>query len=208
MSSPAANAAALWKRRSGFGATARSTDDVPLGVTSKAAFTVVAEPAAQSQTTSRSTTSRISRDSGGGTVGSGSWGAVERYYLRLMNCTRTGGWVTSGGDCSSPGGRSVAPLKLDSGISTKVARPYAKKLAVNNMCTHFSGGTPGDRLRRDAVIAGDHEDADGHVRSPQLVCSAKLGRRRRGPVVINACHRPASRRMTSSLRALDSRKRA
>lgn len=130
------------------GATARSTDGVPLGVTRKAAFTVVARPTAQTQTTSRSTTSQIPRDSGGGTVGSGSWGAVERYYLRLMNCTRTGGWVTSGGDCSSPGGRSVAPLKLDSGISTKVARPYAKKLAVNNMCTHFSGGTPGDRLRR------------------------------------------------------------
>ena len=65
-----------------------------------------------------------------------------------MNCTRTGGWVTSGGDCSSPGGRSVAALWLDSGISSKVSRPYAKKLAVNNMCTHFIGGNPGDRLRR------------------------------------------------------------
>jgi uncharacterized protein YkwD len=56
--------------------------------------------------------------------------------------------VTSGGDCSSPGGRNVAPLRLDAGISSKVSRPYAKKLAVNNMCTHFSGGNPGDRLRR------------------------------------------------------------
>ena len=130
-------------------ATARSTDGVPLGAARKASFTVVAKPApAQTTTPARSTTSRIPRESGGGTVGSGSWGAVERYYLRLMNCTRTGGWVTSGGDCSSPGGRSVAPLKLDSGISTKVSRPYAKKLAVNNMCTHFSGGNPGDRLRR------------------------------------------------------------
>jgi uncharacterized protein YkwD len=73
---------------------------------------------------------------------------VERYYLGLMNCTRTGGWVTSTGSCSSPGGRNVAALRLDSGISSKVARPYAKKLAVNNMCTHFSGGNPGDRLRR------------------------------------------------------------
>ena len=31
----------------------------------------------------------------------------------LMNCTRTGGWVTSTGTCSSPGGRNVAPLRLD-----------------------------------------------------------------------------------------------
>jgi uncharacterized protein YkwD len=85
---------------------------------------------------------------GGGSVGSGSWTAVERYYLGLMNCTRTGGTVTSGGDCSSPGGRNVAALKLDSGISSKVARPYAKRLAVNGDCSHFIGGNPGDRLRR------------------------------------------------------------
>jgi uncharacterized protein YkwD len=95
-----------------------------------------------------STPVTVPKPSGGGAVGSGSWGAVESYYLRLMNCTRTGGWVTSTGSCSSPGGRSVAPLRLDSGISTKVSRPYAKKLAVNNLCTHFSGGNPGDRLRR------------------------------------------------------------
>jgi uncharacterized protein YkwD len=64
-----------------------------------------------------------------------------------MNCTRTGGLVTSSGTCSSPGGRSVAALKLDAGISTSVARPYAKKLATSGACTHFSGGNPGDRLR-------------------------------------------------------------
>jgi uncharacterized protein YkwD len=123
--------------------TARSVDGSTIGATAQAAFRTVAQ------------VKRIARVSsggggggGGGSVGSGSWGAVERYYLRLMNCTRTGGWVTSGGDCSSPGGRNVAPLKLDAGISSKVSRPYAKKLAVNNMCTHFSGGNPGDRLRR------------------------------------------------------------
>jgi uncharacterized protein YkwD len=132
-------------------ATATSAHDVPIGVATRGRFTVVPKPAPAkpAATTSRSSTSSTHiPKSGGGTVGSGSWGAVERYYLRLMNCTRTGGWVTSGGDCSSPGGRSVAALRLDSGISAKVSRPYAKKLAVNNMCTHFSGGNPGDRLRR------------------------------------------------------------
>jgi uncharacterized protein YkwD len=85
---------------------------------------------------------------GGTAVGGGSWGAVETYYLGLMNCTRTGGWVTSSGACSSPGGRNVAPLKLDAGISSKVSRPYAKRLAVGADCSHFIGGNPGDRLRR------------------------------------------------------------
>ena len=65
----------------------------------------------------------------------------------LFRSTRTGGLVTSTGACSSPGGRNVAPLRLDSGISSKVSRPYAKKLAVNGWCDHFIGGNPGDRLR-------------------------------------------------------------
>ena len=86
--------------------------------------------------------------SSGGSVGGGSWASVERYYLGLMNCTRTGGWVDSGGHCDSPGGRNVAPLSLSSGISSKVARPYAKLLATRGECSHFIGGNPGDRLRR------------------------------------------------------------
>jgi uncharacterized protein YkwD len=65
-----------------------------------------------------------------------------------MNCTRTGGLVTSTGSCSSPGGRDVAPLMLDAGISSKVSRPYAKLLATQGLCSHFIGGSPADRLRR------------------------------------------------------------
>jgi hypothetical protein len=93
-------------------------------------------------------TAKISSGGGGGAVGGGSWAAVERFYLGLMNCTRQGGWVTSGGACSSPGGRNVAALKLDSGISSRVARPYAKLLATRGACTHFIGGNPGNRLAR------------------------------------------------------------
>ena len=33
-----------------------------------------------------------------------------------MNCTRTGGWVTSSGACSAPGGRDVAALSLNGSI--------------------------------------------------------------------------------------------
>ena len=84
----------------------------------------------------------------GGSGGGGSWAGVERYYLGLMNCTRTGGWVTSSGSCSSPGGRSVAPLRLDAGISSKVARPYARLLATTGQCSHYANGGPDDRLRR------------------------------------------------------------
>jgi uncharacterized protein YkwD len=64
-----------------------------------------------------------------------------------MNCTRGGGIVTSSGACSSPGGSGIAPLVLDSGISDRVSRPYAKLLAASGVCSHFDGGNPGDRLR-------------------------------------------------------------
>jgi uncharacterized protein YkwD len=81
------------------------------------------------------------------------WYSVERYYLGLLNCTRTGGWVLSDGTCRGYGsGRYsayVAPIAYSYGLSDKVARPYAKLLAVKNLCTHFyGGGDPGLRLRR------------------------------------------------------------
>lgn len=80
------------------------------------------------------------------------WSGSELYYLSLVNCTRTGGWVLNDGTCRGYGsGRYsayVAPLRLSAGISDRVARPYAKYLADTNQCSHFLRGNPGDRLRR------------------------------------------------------------
>jgi uncharacterized protein YkwD len=125
------------------GAGASSRAGIPLERAASASFTVVAKPKPPSSSGGSGSTG----GSGGGSVGAGTWAAVETYYLGLMNCTRTGGTVTSSGSCSSPGGRDVAPLWIDAGISADVTRPYAKKLAVNNLCTHFSGGNPGARLK-------------------------------------------------------------
>lgn len=122
------------------GEGAISAAGIPLAGAASATFTTVPKPAVKS-------VPKTSGGGSGGSVGAGTWAAVETYYLNLMNCTRTGGTVTSTGACSSPGGRNVAALWIDSGISSKVSRPYAKKLAVNNLCTHFSGGGPGDRLK-------------------------------------------------------------
>jgi uncharacterized protein YkwD len=86
------------------------------------------------------------------TTSTTSWYSVELYYLSLVNCTRTGGWVQSDGTCSGyASGRYsayVTPLKLSAGISSKVSRPYAKLLAVRNLCSHFADHDPGYRLRR------------------------------------------------------------
>jgi uncharacterized protein YkwD len=126
--------------------SAKSASGAPMTRSVRAIFKTIAKPAAIVRTTI--TRASTSSTGGGGAVGGGSWGAVESYYLRLMNCTRTGGWVTSGGSCSSPGGRQVAPLRIDSRISTQVTRPYAKLLATHGACSHFIAGNPGKRLAR------------------------------------------------------------
>jgi len=141
------------------GATATSATGMPVAGPVSGSFTVAAKPAAappaaktKSATTTNTTTASKPIPHPSGTGGSGSvsasWYSVETYYLKLMNCTRTGGWVTSTGACSSPGGRNVAPLQLSAGISNTVSRPYATYLATHNLCNHFYDGTPGDRLRR------------------------------------------------------------
>jgi len=129
---------------------ARSAAGVPLVAERAVSFATVPKPTPKPKAAAPAPRSSSSSSSGssGGSVGGGSWAAVETYYLKLMNCTRTGGWVTSSGACSSPGGRNVAPLKLDAGISSKVSRPYAKLLATRGACSHFIGGGPNDRLRR------------------------------------------------------------
>ena len=128
-------------------AAATSRAGAAIAAPTSATFTTEEKPAPARRPTTTPPPTRPAPSTGGST-GSATWGAVERYYLKLMNCTRTGGWVTSSGGCSSPGGRDVAPLALSSGISSSVARPYAKLLATRNMCSHFIGGNPGDRLRR------------------------------------------------------------
>jgi uncharacterized protein YkwD len=42
----------------------------------------------------------------------------------------------------------VTPLRVDSRISARVSRPYAKLLATRGACSHFIGGNPGTRLAR------------------------------------------------------------
>jgi hypothetical protein len=87
---------------------------------------------------------------GGIASASSPWYASEVYYLKLMNCTRTGGWVTSSGACSTETHHTLpaqSPLVLDAGISNKVSRPYAKYMADYRLLDHYlRGTTPHSRL--------------------------------------------------------------
>jgi uncharacterized protein YkwD len=79
------------------------------------------------------------------------WWSDEIFILNLTNCTRTGGWVQSDATCKGryTGRYStyVAPLWHAAGFSATVARPYARLMATKNVCTHFYGGSPLDRMR-------------------------------------------------------------
>jgi hypothetical protein len=80
------------------------------------------------------------------------WLDVEQFALKLLNCTRTGGRIQTDGTCDGYGSGKYSayrpPLKLDSSISSGVARAYAKYQAVRHACNHFLDGDPGDRMAR------------------------------------------------------------
>lgn len=73
------------------------------------------------------------------------WGA-EKYAHKLLNCTRTGGWVTADGSCIDRGsGKHSAyrkPLRRHPGISRKVAWPWARSMVTHNVCGHAIAGKP------------------------------------------------------------------
>jgi uncharacterized protein YkwD len=85
------------------------------------------------------------------------WYTVERYYLGLVNCTRTGGWVLADGTCRGYGSghfsKYVKPLAYSYGLSDRVSRPYSTILATRNLCTHTADGDPGYRLRRAGYMS-------------------------------------------------------
>lgn len=155
-SSPFAKGARIVVR---VGDDARSTAGVAVADGRAIAFTTLAPPAARAPAprpsggggssggSSGGGSSGGGSSSGGTASGSSTWVAAEKLVVSLMNCTRGGGWVEADGSCSSPGGGSLRPLVYDAGISARVSRPYAKKLTLANVCSHFDGGDPGDRLR-------------------------------------------------------------
>ena len=86
------------------------------------------------------------------------WHPSELYYLQLMNCTRTGGWVTRSGTCSSIA-HHVMPaqdaLRFDAGIANRVARPYSKAQADRGVLTHYlDGTTPHSRMTAGGYPGG------------------------------------------------------
>ena len=91
---------------------------------------------------------------------------LEHFALTLVNCTRTGGWVRADGSCKGRGtGRYSAyrkPLTLHSGISSKVSRPYAAKLAAADACEHnLRGSSIQQRFRQGGYTRNPYGESLG-----------------------------------------------
>jgi hypothetical protein len=118
---------------------ARSTGGLHVAAATSATF-LVSTPRSRAIAITKS---KIPVTGGQGTS-SAPYKDMERYYLSLMNCTRTGSWVTSSGDCSTQTRHTLpaqGALALDDGISNKVSRPYAAQLATSGLLTHNLNGT-------------------------------------------------------------------
>jgi len=108
------------------------------------------EPTAAPTNTPEPSLSAVASSGGSVATPDSPWYADETYLLKLINCTRTGGWVTAGGACGSSKDHTLPAqpaLVLDADISAKVARPYAKQLADSGLLDHFLlNTTPLSRL--------------------------------------------------------------
>ena len=77
--------------------------------------------------------------SGGGTP-KAPWLDAEKYYLFLLNCTHTGGWLQWDGSCPGRGSNGLPPLVLDPTISDCASRPWSKYLAETGQFYHGDVG--------------------------------------------------------------------
>ena len=72
--------------------------------------------------------------------------AAEKYAHSLLNCTRTGGFVTKSGSCIGRGSGKYSAkrpaLRLHKNISLRVAWPWARTMNVYDKCDHVIAGKP------------------------------------------------------------------
>ena len=144
-------------------ASARSTGGLTMKAAASSSFTV-STPRSRRVAHAPAKTTKI--DWTGGIASSTSpWHSAEVYMMSLMNCTRTGSWVTSSGLCSSATHHTLPAqkaLSLSSGISNNVSRPYAAELAKRGVLTHYLDGTsPHSRL-----VAGGYNCSGENISSP------------------------------------------
>jgi hypothetical protein len=92
---------------------------------------------------------------------------LQRFALSLVNCTRTGGWVTSSGRCDRTLSRKYRstprpPLKLSELVSEKVAEPLAVRCVKRGRCSHYMIAPYKTRFRRVGITTRHVGEALGY----------------------------------------------
>jgi hypothetical protein len=91
---------------------------------------------------------------------------AERLARKLLNCTRTGGWVQKDGTCidRGTGKHSVyrAPLPMSSRTADDVARPMARRVAEAGYLDHNLGGSIQARFKAAGITCTACGESLGH----------------------------------------------
>ena len=156
--------------------TARSTGGLTMKTSASSSFTVSTPRSHRLVAGKPIKTTKIDWSGGLGSTSS-PWHSAEVYYMSLMNCTRTGSWVTTTGLCSSQTHHTLPAqkaLSLSSGISNSVARPFAAILATRGILVHNLGGTtPRSRMAAAGYsgCGGENISSPGNARSGGMIAA-------------------------------------
>jgi hypothetical protein len=116
---------------------------------------------------------------------------LETSYLKLINCTRTGGYVMENGGCEDYGSGKhsayVAPLKLHHRISAFVSRPMAHRCADAGVLDHTLGGSIHDRMYA-AGYGGTIGESMGWSSTPSFAGLVRVHRLMQGEQSYNGWH--------------------
>jgi hypothetical protein len=91
---------------------------------------------------------------------------AEKYALSLLNCDRTGGWITEAGKCvgGKKGQRSEyrKPLTFSERLASEISRPQARRLAAAGYLDHYLGGSIATRFKRAGITCCAYGENLGH----------------------------------------------
>ena len=105
------------------------------------------------------------------------WADAEAFARQLIDCTRSGGWVTATGGCDPKDGGRVprrVALRPSAKISDELSRPYARRLAQAGYLSHSLGGSIDQRFERIGMGGGRGGENIGYTAGRGSVKDAVL----------------------------------
>ncbi len=118
--------------------------------------------------------------------------AQEQYALSLVNCVRTGGWVTAKGVCIDYGtgkhAPKLKPLKFSERLASEISRPQTRRLARAGYLSHDLGGSISTRFKRAGITCCQYGENLGHMVTPIKGAIIWIHRAMQGEASYNGPH--------------------